>query len=301
MTNPIHLPSPDGAPYNGPLLLFDERVDHLPLFAFIDGMRELYDMFDASVTNERLRTRGHLILVHGPPGVGKSTFIQRCAYLLAHERSLERATVFHYGQSTGHEDCTDFQQMALWLARQMNVLLEEEEWTVQEDVDKLREAVDDPNVAYGRIRDVLDKHNAVAIVILPEKLQLKWVRSFQELARKRMVFFAESSTDDPTMIINQFGRHPTCHRIFLPVGLLDGGGYDIRAILTKRRVSLGDAEMNELSEAVRPFKTPSRALEQLAIFFDDYGQSDITPAKLKAFSGKMMERLLAQLEKDKKS
>lgn len=302
MTNPIHPPSPDGSPYTGPLLFFDERVDHLPLFAFIDGMHDLlYERFDTAVTKERVAARGHLILVHGPRGVGKSTFIQRCAHLLAREREIERVCVADYSQSTGHEDCIEFSEMALWLARQMTVLLEEEEWTLHEDVESLRQATDDPYVAFGRIRDVLNERGGVAVVLLPQHLQLKWVRNFQELARRRMVFFAESLTDDPGKLAGQFGRHPTCHTIFLPVGLLDGGGCDIREILVKRRVSLGDAEMHELSEAVRPFKTPSQALEQLALFFEDYGHRDITPAKLKAFGEKIVMRLLTRLEKDKKS
>lgn len=301
MTNPIHLPSPDGTPYKGPLLLFDDRVDHLPLFAFIDGMREMYERFDSSVTNERIRSKGHLITVLGPRGVGKSTFIQQCAYLLAHERQLERATVFYYGQAIGHKECTNFDQMALWLARQMHVLLEEEEWTVREDVDKLRENTDDPSVAYARIRDLLEERDAVAVVILPEKLDVQWVRGFQELARKRMVFFAEASTDDPDTIAGSFGVHPTCYTIFLPLGLLDGKGNDIKAILTSRQIPLGDEAKGWIAEAVRPFQTADQALEELTILFTEIGQAEITQERLNAYRERAMRRLLAKLVKDSRS
>lgn len=302
MTNPIHPPSPDGSPYTGPLLFFEERVDHLPLFAFIDSMYNLLnERFGTAVTAERILVRGHLILVYGRRGAGKSTFVQRCAYRLAKEIELERVCVADYSQATGHQDCEDFHQMALWLARQMTVLLEEEEWTVHEDVASLRETTDDPNAAFGRIRDVLNERNGVAVILLPAYLPLTWVRGFQELARRRMVFFAESDSDDAGKLAHHFGRLPTCHTIFLPIGSLDGGGSDIREILVKRQVSLGDAEMNELSAAVRDFTTPRQALEHLAVFFDEYGTENITFEKIKAFKEKLVPRLLAEWERDRQS
>ncbi|WP_327087868.1 hypothetical protein OIE66_36970 [Nonomuraea sp. NBC_01738] len=298
MSNPILPDGPDGMPWDGPLLMFHDLVDHAPLFAFIDGMLVEYQRFEKFVTPvDRLTRRGHLVLVSGPDGVGKSSFVQWCARKLERHPEIANPLVFYFGLAALPPECVNFRKTAAWLLRQMALVLEGKEGMTREDIDKLLREADDPYVAFGGLVDVLHDKSAVALIILPQKIPLEWVRGFRDMARARMVFFAEWGAADRVELAAGFGEVPTCYSAFLQLSQMAGVEADIREILTNRVAGMDEAERKLVAEALRNFPVPREAIDELVYLFDIRGSGKMTPSKVRAYQDDLTKRLLKALER----
>ncbi|MFB9253606.1 hypothetical protein ACFFWE_35725 [Sphaerisporangium melleum] len=282
--------------------MFDQWEDHFELFAFIDGMHRAYERFAEFADPARLVAMGHLVLVGGPPGVGKSSFIARCARLLVREIGMARPMIFDFGQAAGYRESADFGDMSKKLLRGMVDVLESADWIHLEELETLRGLVGDPETAHHRFSIMLKEADAVAVVILPQQIPLEWVRRFHELARPRMIFFAECGPVDPDEENRRFGVIPLRRTTVLGLTAMRDRPRDVQEILKKRVKGMSAPEMKLVAEGVVvPFDAVAEAVIELEHLFTSCGEGEITPEKLAPYTRESVDRLLARLARTRRS
>lgn len=190
--NPYQVPGPDA-----PLCPF-HTPEHERYYVPVDNTQEAYEQFQQQMGDLRsLRDEGRLVVVSGQRGCGKTALINRCATWL--QKSLGdlgvEGMIFpltHEGlenQPIDHRKNHIFQCIIddLWRCGRLS----------EDDRTKgLREGRDSLDIAYRYLSGVL-ADNLVTIALLPPSMDLiKEVEDYAKYARKRIVFFVESSFVD---------------------------------------------------------------------------------------------------------
>ncbi|MFI6386210.1 hypothetical protein [Nonomuraea sp. NPDC050540] len=270
--------------------MFDKWEDHFGFFAFIDGMREGYDEFERFAFPERIFDEGHLFLVGGPGGVGKSTFLARCGRLL--QSKIDRVYVFDFGQAP-FNDGRDFEDMAKQVIRRMADVLESGTHLHEEDVSRLRAVERDPDEAHRLLAQVLKKGESVAVVILPQRIPLSWVHRCHELVRPRMVFLAETGEIDIEKVSRRFGRLPERRTKVIALGPITDKDRDIPRLIEPRLKELSGEEIALVaSRLMVPFGSAAEAVAELAHLIESCGVGEITESKLSQYLLESRQRLL---------
>lgn len=182
--------------YNRPLRPL-HAPQHVARYRDIDGFVDQFGKFKRVFGRpDAWHTRGHLFVVTGDSGFGKTSLRQRCAYWMAKECEQEHCEVVVVDLSDeGWKGVTSDKR----LSRMRKSVLDELRWHLSEQ--DLNQVANDDDIEYSfhKLGSMLKMSGAsgdnqkpvVVVVLLPEYPKVEEIERYYGLAREGMVFLAE--------------------------------------------------------------------------------------------------------------
>jgi hypothetical protein len=186
--NPFVVPGQEAAP----LAPLDPDADpgQERYYVPVDRTEQAFQQFTSQLSPDELLSRGRLVVVTGQRGCGKTSLINRCvrrARTALEERTITPLVVDLTGDARVTEPVSDrIRRVCLRLIDELYQRRAIEDRT-------LREIQEEPERAYPYLGGALVPERAVVIVRLPVSEVVRELADYARLARRKLLFFAETS------------------------------------------------------------------------------------------------------------
>ncbi|MFG2000879.1 ATP-binding protein [Spirillospora sp. NPDC048911] len=172
-----------------------ESSDHLGHYARVDHSEDAFIAFKQAVPDGAgLARRGRVVLAVGGSGCGKTSLMHRCAHWLQ-EQAPGDPRVIIADLTADDRRGADTEQRVRHICARLSDELEGEGLFGAEQLAALRDRRDDPYQALPVLSKYLGNEKVVVAVLLPPSDLAEEVLRFAELARKNVLFFAETAYD----------------------------------------------------------------------------------------------------------
>ncbi|WP_277310000.1 hypothetical protein [Spongiactinospora sp. TRM90649] len=244
--NPFHPSGVAGSASDSPLRIWEAGIPD-DLFVYLDDTSAQFELFKAMYADGgRLLVKGHVAYVAGPTGSGKSSFTHQCAnHVLCNpprepdDKGRQTATTVRIVDLsvsailrkqppvTLDAFCREIYDdiVTIIAVGETGLWLTDEEWA------SLQGAT--PREGFHRLSVILQRHVSAAVVLLPQRTPLHWIKEFLRMAWPRVLFLAEGDDVGRADFDSAVGSMQFRTTFYARVGALRDG--DVTDFVSSRR------------------------------------------------------------------
>lgn len=220
--NPFRIPNaPNGE--TAPLCPWD-YASHENLYAPVDHTAVAFETFTSAMANANsLESYGGVVLIEGLPGCGKTSLMHRCANWLNQKLQVGEAQegqVSILDLTNDSLDGADKETRIAFLYRRVLDEIELNATFAREEIADLTRR-DNPDQGYPFLSRLLKNNSKNLLILLPDCELAPEIIKYCSLARERIVFFCETSSNEVRSFFGSSIANGLKPSIRLQVGTLE--------------------------------------------------------------------------------